>query len=109
MSKDRQFQQQIRQTLDRQTVDTETRDSLRSARMNALDRESHGVISGWIPATAVAGLLVVLVGFLVTRDEGPAALPQMTAEELAVIASEDELELLEELEFYIWFDKDKNV
>jgi hypothetical protein len=33
----------------------------------------------------------------------------MTAEELAVIASDDELELLEELEFYIWFDADKNV
>ncbi|MDH3759460.1 MAG: hypothetical protein OEU50_00675 [Gammaproteobacteria bacterium] len=90
-------------------MDDSTRNALRSARMQALDGPARSRIPRWIPATSFACLLLIMVGFLLNRSEDPSELPQMTAEELALIASEDELELLEELEFYIWFDEDKNV
>lgn len=109
MDRERQFQQNIKHTLDRQQADDATRDALRAARINALSPEKRGRGTGWIAATAFGCLLLIVIGLLVNRGEQPGALPQMSAEELAVIASEDELELLEELEFYIWFDKDKNV
>lgn len=108
MDKDRQFQQEIKNTLDRHSLDDATRNALRSARREALDGHRAGTPS-WIAATSFACLLLIMVGFLLNRSEDPSELPQMTAEELALIASEDDLELLEELEFYIWFDADKNV
>jgi hypothetical protein len=109
MDKDRQFQQEIKNTLDRHSLDDATRNALRSARREALDGQARGGIPRWIAATSFACLLLIMVGFLLNRSHDPSELPQMTAEELAVIASDDELELLEELEFYIWFDADKNV
>lgn len=109
MDKQRQFQQDIKKTLDRQGLDSATRDALRAARMDALNPQPRDRIARWIPATGFACLLLIMIGFLVNSSEDPSALPQMSAEELALIASEDEFELLEEFEFYIWFDKDKNV
>jgi len=108
MNKDQQFQNQIKQTLDRQSVNPETENALRKARQAALAQAPDGGMPRWLPATAVACLLMIVVGVLVTGGDHPDALPPITADELAVIASEDELELLEELEFYIWFEEDKN-
>lgn len=109
MDKDRQFQQDIKHTFDRHNPDDATRDALRAARMNALNPETSAGLPRWVPATGFACLLLIMVGYLLNRGEDPNTLPQMTAEELALIAAEDEFELLEELEFYIWFDEDKNV
>lgn len=109
MDKDKQFQQDIKQTFEGQELDPGTRKALKTARMAALDQAPRGAIPRWIPATAFSCLLLVMVGFLVSRSDNPVELPRMTTEELAVIASEDELELFEELEFYLWFDEEKNV
>jgi hypothetical protein len=109
MDKDKQFQKDIKRTFDRQDLDPGTRKALKAARMTALEQAPRAAIPRWIPATAFSCLLLVLVGFLVSRGFNPLELPPMTAEELAVIASEDELELFEELEFYLWFDEEKNV
>jgi hypothetical protein len=109
MDKDRQLQNDIKQAFDRQALDPGTSKALKTARMAALEQETRGAIPRWIPATALSCLLVIMIGILVSRSDNPAELPQMTADELAVIASEDELELFEELEFYIWYDEEKNV
>ena len=109
MDRDQQLQTEIKQAFDRQTLDPGTRQALKTARMTALEQEPRPAIPRWIPATAFSCLLLVMIGFLVSRSDNPTELPQMTAEELAVIASEDELELFEELEFYIWYDEEKNV
>lgn len=108
MSKDPQFEKDIKQTLDRQRVDPQTADALRKARMAALTQEPDRGIPRWLPATGVTCLLLVAV-LLVIRGNPVDELPQMAADELAVIASEDDLELLEDLEFYIWFEGDENV
>ena len=52
----------------------------------------------------MACLVLVAVAFLVIRGDDPSELPQMSADEIAVITGEDELELYEELEFYIWLE-----
>lgn len=109
MNKDQQFQDQVKNALDRQRVSPETENSLRKARVAALEQDPGGGVPRWLPAMAVTCLLVALIGFFVIGGDHPDALPSITADELAVIASEDELELLEELEFYIWFEEDKNV
>ena len=109
MNKDKQIQKGIKQTFDRQDLDPATRKALKTARIAALEKSPRGAIPRWIPATAISCLLLVMAGFLVSRNYNPVELPPMTAEELAVIASEDELELFEELEFYLWFDEEKNV
>ncbi len=109
MDKDQQLQKEFKQAFDRQTLDPDTSKALKTARMAALEQETRGAIPRWVPATAFSCLLVVLIGILVSRSDNPAELPQMTADELAVIASEDELELFEELEFYLWYDEEKNV
>lgn len=108
MNKDPQFDKDIKQTLDRQKVDPQTADALRQARMAALAREPDRGIPRWLPVTAVTCLLLVAV-LVVIRGTPTDELPQIAADELAVIASEDDLELLEELEFYIWYEGDKNV
>lgn len=108
MNKDPQFDKDIKQTLDRQKVDPQTADALRQARLAALAYEPDRGIPRWLPVTAVTCLLLVAV-LVVIRGTPTDELPQIAADELAVIASEDDLELLEELEFYIWYEGDKNV
>jgi hypothetical protein len=108
MNKDPQFDKDIKQTLDRQKVDPQTADTLRQARLAALAHEPDRGIPRWLPVTAVTCLLLVAV-LVVIRGTPTDELPQIAADELAVIASEDDLELLEELEFYIWYEGDKNV
>lgn len=106
MDKDTKIQQGVKQTLDRQTLSAETRDALHAARMSALDHGSRRQLPGWIPATALAGITLVVVGSFLYRGPNDLELPQVAADELEILAGEDELELLEELEFYVWFDED---
>lgn len=109
MNKDEQMQNKIRQTLDRQSVDANTRAALQAARQDALDGEIRHPAIRWAPATALAALVLTLSGLVVldlVRDDG---FPEADADDLAVIASEDEFELYEELEFFAWFDEDQQV
>lgn len=104
MNKDRQIQQDIKQAFDRQDLDTETSKALRAAREHALEQQPAARVPGWLPSTAVACLLLVAVAFLALKTDDSSELPQISADEIAVITSEDELELFEELEFYIWLE-----
>lgn len=104
MNKDRQLQQDIKKVLDRQALDSETGNALRAARERALEQKPATRIPGWLPSTAIACLVLVAVVLLALRMDDSSELPQMSADEIAVITSEDELELFEELEFYIWLE-----
>jgi len=106
MDKDSKFQNDVKATLEQQTLSAETRDALHAARLAALDHGSRKPLPGWIPATALASIAVVVIGVFLYRGISDVELPQVAADELAILASEDELELLEELEFYVWFDED---
>jgi len=107
MNKERQLQQKIKQALDRQELDIETRDALREARERALDQKTATWKPGWLPTTAMACLVLVAIAFVALRTDESSELPQMAADEIAVITGEDELELYEELEFYIWLQGDE--
>lgn len=109
MDKDKQFQNKVKKTLEQQTLSAETRDALQAARLSALDHGSRKPLQGWIPAAALACIALVVVGAFLYRGVSDVELPQLESDELAIITSEDELELFEELEFYVWFDQDKNV
>lgn len=110
MNKEQQTRRRIKQALDRQAPDDQTRAALRAARLKALDGSGSGAPARWLAASAVAVLLLAVAGLLLQpAGDGNDPLPALTADELAVIASEDELELLEEYEFYLWFAEDKNV
>ena len=74
--------------------------------MQALDRGSSRTVPRWLAATAAVYLVLVVGGSLVKRNGEMPGLPQMTADEIAVITGEDELELNEELEFYIWLERE---
>ena len=104
MNKDRQIQQRIKQAFERQELDADTRDALGTARQRALEQKTPAWKTGWLPSTAVACLVLVAVAFLALRRDDSSELAQMSADEIAVVTSEDELELYEELEFYIWLD-----
>ena len=106
MDKETKFQNDVRNTLEQQTLSAETRDALHAARLAALDHGSHKPLPGWIPATALASIAVVVIGVFLYRGINDVELPRVAADELAILASEDELELFEELEFYVWFDED---
>lgn len=108
MNKDTKIQNDIKNTLEQQTLDAKTRDALHAARLSALDHGSRKPLPGWIPATALASIALVVVGTFIYRGVNDVELPQVAADELAILASEDDLELLEELEFYVWFDEDIN-
>ena len=108
MDKDTKFQNDMKNKLERQTLSAETRDALHAARLSALDHGSRKPLPGWIPATALASIALVVIGTFLYRGVIDVELPQVAADELAILASEDELELLEELEFYVWFDEDIN-
>ncbi|MDH3636476.1 MAG: hypothetical protein OES20_17405 [Gammaproteobacteria bacterium] len=106
MDKDTKLQNDIKNTFDQQTLSAETRDALHAARLAALDHGSRKPLPGWIPATALASIALVVIGAFLYRGINEFELPQVAADELAILTSEDELELLEELEFYVWFDED---
>ncbi len=108
MDKDRQFQQDLKQTLERRTLDVKTRRDLKAARIAVLDYKPGQSIPTWMPAAALSCLLLVIVGAFLYRGIEGVELLQINAEELAIITNEDELELLEELEFYVWFDQEEN-
>ena len=104
MNDDDELARRIGRALDRQTVDARTRERLRTARRRALDGDSAPLPWRWAPVGAVVVLALVVGAALLFRGEAPGALPDLAADELALIAAEEELELLEEWEFYAWFD-----
>lgn len=108
MDRDKQIQNKVKKTLEQQTLSAETRDALHAARLSVLDHGSRKPLQGWIPATALACIALVVIGAFLYRGVTDVELPQLESDELAIITSEDELELFEELEFYVWFDRDSS-
>ncbi|MBT8434992.1 MAG: hypothetical protein KJN95_10025 [Gammaproteobacteria bacterium] len=106
MDNDEQFQNRIKKTLEQQALGDDTRIALHKARLSALEHGRRRPFSGWLPATALAGIALLAVGTLLYRGVTEVTFPGVDTEELAIITSEDDFELFEELEFYVWFDQD---
>ena len=54
-------------------------------------------------------LVLLLTGYFVFGIDDSSQMPPLAADEIAVMTSEDELELFEELEFYLWLEDEENV
>lgn len=109
-----EFELRSRALLDAGTdrLDGATRSRLTQARHAALaqldpaaTRRSRLI---WVPA---AGAAAVALAVLITRDPSvPADAPALRLEDLEIVAQQDDLELLEEMEFYAWIsDETVNV
>ena len=95
----------VRRALDDQRLDPATRDTLADARRDALDVDKPRKPAPWVSAAAVAAILLIVSGVLDwTQTSGPEALPLIPGDELALIAGDEEFELILEYEFYHWFD-----
>ncbi len=100
---DKQFVDQVRDTLDLHAgkLDEVTAARLAAARRNALDsrpRRTH-----WLPVAALSAIAasVLTVALLLNQDVG---LPGDDPEALELVAQSDDLELVEDLDFYDWLD-----
>lgn len=108
-----EFVDKLRGALDEgaETLDDATLARLQHARRQALQQGgqqrgpiSTGWIARWIPATGLAAAMAVLVATTLWM-----AIPQMdlpSVEEIELLTSNENLELLDELEFYQWLDED---
>jgi len=117
-----QLAQQIRQALDKQAsgLDAQTRSRLHAARQQALARAGSKkrffrwpIISGadsfsWMPAGAMASLLLVSLIMLSLQHSGQQSIAPLGSELDTLLVSE-ELELYEQLDFYLWLDQEPAV
>lgn len=104
------FLKQVKQSLDDsvENLDAETRTRLNQARQAAL-REMHKSslrkTKAWwmIPAGAAAmAAIAVLSSVMYFRSTGSIMLPQGGISDLDIVASRDQLEMYENLDFYLW-------
>ena len=90
-------------------TDGATRSRLNQARNRAmaeLDAPRPGWAGAWLPAgAATAAGLVLLVLMLGRLPDSDTALAPTVATDLEILLETDDLELIEELEFYAWLDE----
>ncbi len=104
--KEHEFEQFVRTVLDESV---EKMDGVSSARLAAMRRRavsaSNGRLPLWIPSAllgvAMATLLMIWVIPHQQLDDGF----EVALEEIDMLASEADFELLEEMEFYQWLEK----
>ena len=98
---DKLFVEQIRQQLDSSTdqLDELSVARLRAARIRALETTPRNNRSWLALATATAAVAVLAI----LLWQGPSGLPG-PVDELDIIASGEDLELIEDLDFYDWLD-----
>lgn len=88
-------------------IDGATLSRLRQARAHALAQPRGWRrwlrSPGWIPAGALAGIAAVLLTVNILQGDPDAVMPE-DATALEVIALGEDLELLEELDFYEWLE-----
>ena len=89
------------------SLDAATLSRLNRARQQALDDVRHESRGRWLPGglAAAAAVLAIAVG-LTSRVPPPAQpLLEQPPSEFTVLASDESLEMLEDLEFYAWLDE----
>ena len=101
---DKEFVARVRQQLDRhaEQLDEATMTRLRAARRQALVPSTRGAFR-WLPVSGVAAAAAALLAVLVWQQR-PGDLPGVQ-EDWDILASGEELELIEELEFYDWLEQ----
>ncbi len=98
--------QKIKHTLDQQTLDADTTRQLAQARAKALQQnQSFWRMSYAIPAMVMASLVAIVV---IINQQLPIESPTYSPDSIdsfELLSSTDELEMIENLEFYVWLDE----
>ncbi len=101
------FLDRSRQALDQslEELDAASLSRLTQMRHAALAADSRPPRQWWIPATGLASAcaLVVAVNISLREPDRPASI-QTPLSDLELLASNEDLEMLEELEFYAWLE-----
>ena len=101
------LQQHIRQTLDDsvEQLDAGTLSAIRQCRARAVDAATEKP-SHWfgLTAGAVATACVLLVAIMLVNHT-PEPLPEVPVADIDMIASAEDLEILQALEFYEWLEE----
>lgn len=88
------------------SLDAASLSKLNQGRQAALaELPAHGARihwARWMPATGIAAAALVAVVMLQTP--GVVELPPETASDFEILIGEDDLDMIEELEFYSWID-----
>lgn len=96
------------------TMDAATRSELTQARHAALQAAAKpgfvdsGAARWWLPAGGLAGAALAAMLFLNVRSP-EAVLPgaaESSTDDMEIVASADNLDLLENVDFYVWMDSD---
>lgn len=98
-----------------ESLDAQTRSRLNQGRQLALTAAGERTLSWqqWLPAGVAAAVALVAIGMWNNKveqdvfDAPDLAVPAMAAD-LELLMDEDELEMLEDLEFYSWIDLDED-
>jgi len=114
MKDDENFLQQSRQQLDDsiEHLDMATLSRLNQARQSALIRSQKMPLLSrhWLPASVTAALSIAIIGgWLFTNNPAPHNMAQTTQlDDLELITSNTDLELLQDLEFVHWLLEEQN-
>ncbi len=103
-----EFTDRVKAKLDQTAdpLDANTLTRLQQIRLAALARaETEKRPRSWLPVGGVLAATAALALFLLNKDSIPNA--ELDANELDILASSDEVELYEDLEFYQWLDADE--
>lgn len=102
------FINKIKQTLDNQQLDSDTRQKLEQARHRVLDQQTsrRPLFSSFVkPAVAFAGLGALAIAITLTIAPQQETTNMDIIESMDIITSRDDLEMYENLEFYLWLDE----
>ncbi len=106
MSQRSEFERKTAAVLDQSvdTLDSQTLAHIRDLRARAIQRNRHRRGMLWAGGLAVACASALLAVIYLPGPASPTALP---LDDLSLITSSDELELLENLDFYEWLAADE--
>jgi hypothetical protein len=90
---------------DEQELDADTLRALRGIRHSAIEKlQRQSSWSIWLPVSGAA-LAAALVATVVMWPQQADIAPDMQIADLDILAFETDLELLEELDFYLWLEE----
>lgn len=98
------------------SLDAQTRSKLTRARYRALEELEASAPAGWRPRWVPAGVVAAAVVAVIMLWQGqPAVSPQTQAfdvaalNDLEILLGEEDLDMLQELEFYAWLDEQAEI
>ncbi len=113
-NRDLEFIEYARQELDETVshLDAELQSRLTRARYKALEQKPSSLrwFPGWMlnPAGGLVAVACLMLAVTLTLKHNPVAQKGTVLEDLEILATNDQLELYEELDFYAWLAEEES-